>query len=39
MIKEKEGQFTPEIRLQAQERTKKLKMEIEAKMKAKKSGK
>jgi len=39
MIKEKEKQFTPEIRLQAQERTKKLKTEIEAKIKAKKNGK
>ena len=39
MIKEKERQFTPEIRLQAQERTKKLKAEIEAKIKDKKKGK
>ena len=35
MIEEKEKQFTPEIRLRAQERTKKLKMEIEEKIAAK----
>ena len=39
MIEEKEKQFTLEIRLRAQERTKKLKAEIEAKISAKKNGK